>query len=84
MFNGELANARFGIVARRYSILLYIPILWTLWLTTLSDVEPWGLYFLVLLLLLTLLGPVWFIYRGGKFSGDMARLTPQYERPKGH
>jgi hypothetical protein len=50
----------------------------------LSDVEPWGVFFLGLLLLLTLLAPVLFLYRGGRFSGQMARLTPAYDRPKGH
>ncbi len=84
MYSGDIANARFGIVARRYSILLYIPVLWTLWIVYLSGIKPWGTYFLILILLLTVIGPVWFIYRGGKFSGDMARLTPHYDRPKGH
>ena len=60
------------------------PFLWILWGSTLSGVEPWGLFFLILLILLTLIAPVLFIYRGGQCSGDMARLTPSYDRPKGH
>ena len=49
-----------------------------------KDIQPWGLYFLLLLIVLTLITPVWFIYRGGQYSGDMARLTPAYDRPEGH
>ena len=32
----------FSTVARRYSIFLYLPFLWILWGSTLSDVEPWS------------------------------------------
>lgn len=84
MYDDSLGSARLQIMARRYSIFMYIPLLWTLWIIVLSGVKPWGLYFLGLLILLTLLAPVWFIYRGGQYSGDMARLTPAYDRPKGH
>lgn len=84
MYDGGLGSARLQIMARRYSIFLYIPLLWTLWIMVIKDIQPWGLYFLLLLLVLTLITPVWFIYRGGQYSGDMARLTPAYDRPKGH
>ena len=83
LFEKQLATARFSAVARRYSIFLYIPFLWALWGFTLSDVQPWGLFFLGLLIVLTLLAPVIFIYRGGRYSGDMARLSPDYDRPHG-
>ena len=84
LFDKQLANARFSAVARRYSIFLYVPFLWALWGFTLSDIKPWGLFFLGLLIVLTLLAPVIFIYRGGRYSGDMARLSPAYDRPKSH
>ncbi|MBQ70015.1 MAG: hypothetical protein CMA65_00800 [Euryarchaeota archaeon] len=84
LFNKEILNARFSTIARRYSIFLYIPFLWALWGFALSDVKPWGLFFLGLLIVLTLLAPVIFIYRGGQYSADMARLTPEYDRPEGH
>lgn len=84
LFDKSTSSARFSTVARRYSIFLYIPFLWTLWGMFLADVQPWGLFFLGLLLLMTLLAPVLFLYRGGRFSGQMARLTPAYDRPKGH
>jgi hypothetical protein len=84
MYDDALNSARLQIIARRYSVFLYIPLLWALWIMILSDVNPWGWYFLGLLIILTLLAPVWFIYRGGQYSGDMARLTPAYERPEGH
>ena len=84
LFEKSTSSARFSTIARRYSIFLYLPFLWVLWGSTLSGVEPWGLFFLILLILLTLAAPVLFIYRGGQYSGDMARLTPAYDRPKGH
>jgi hypothetical protein len=84
LFNNSQRNARFGIVARRYSFFLYLPMLWIFWSVFLSEVNPWGMYFLVALIVLTLLTPVWFIYRSTQFSGDMARLTPAYDRPEGH
>ena len=84
LFENQLANARFATVARRYGIFLSVPFLWVLWGFTLSDIKPWGLFFLGLLIVLTLLAPVIFIYRGGRYSGDMARLSPAYDRPKGH
>jgi len=84
IYDQATANARFSHVARRYSVFLYIPFLWVIWGLTLSNVEPWGLFFLIFLALLTLLAPVFFIYRGAQYSGDMARLSPAYERPKGH
>jgi hypothetical protein len=83
-FNTSQKNARFSVVARRYSFFLYLPILWIFWSTSLSEVTPWGMYFLIILIVLTLITPLWFIYRSSQFSGDMARLTPAYERPKGH
>lgn len=84
LWSKELGSARFSVVARRYSIFLYVPVLWTLWITVLSDVQPWGYFFLGLTIILTLLAPAWFIYRGAQYSADIARLTPAYERPKGH
>ena len=35
LFEKNLASARFSAVARRYSIFLYLPFLWILWLNTL-------------------------------------------------
>ena len=84
MYDSGLGSARLQVLARRYSIFLYIPLLWTLWIMVIKDVQPWGLYFLLVLLALTLLTPIWFIYRGGQYSGDLARLTPAYDRPEGH
>lgn len=84
LFNTSQKNARFSVVARRYSFFLYLPMLWIFWSTSLSEVTPWGMYFLIILIILTLLTPLWFIYRSSQFSGDMARLTPAHERPKGH
>tara|TARA_B100000214_G_scaffold374270_1_gene356537 strand:+ start:112 stop:498 length:387 start_codon:yes stop_codon:yes gene_type:complete len=84
LYDDKLRNARLSIVARRYSMFIYIPVLWTLWIMYLSSVKPWGIYFLLILIGLTLFAPVWFFVRSTQFAGDMARLTPAYETPKGH
>ena len=84
LFDDKLRNARLSIVARRYSMFLYIPALWTLWIMFLSSVQAWGIYFLLILVALTLFAPVWFFIRSAQFAGDMARLTPAFDRPKGH
>ena len=84
LYDDKLRNARLSVVARRYSMFLYIPVLWTLWIMYLSSVKPWGIYFLLILIVLTLFAPVWFFIRSTQFAGDMARLTPAYDRPKGH
>ena len=84
LYSEKLRNARLSLVARRYSMFLYIPVLWTLWGMYISSVEPWGLYFLLLLIGLTLFAPAWFFIRSAHFAGNLARLTPEYERPKGH
>ena len=84
LYDDKLRNARLSIVARRYSMFLYIPVLWILWIMYLSSVKPWGIYFLLILIALTLFAPVWFFIRSTQFAGDMARLTPAYDRPKGH
>ena len=78
LYNDELRNARLSLVARRYSMFLYIPVLWTLWGMYISSVDPWGLYFLFILIGLTLFAPVWFIIRSAHFAGNLARLTPDY------
>ena len=84
LYSEKLRNARLSLVARRYSMFLYIPVLWTLWGMYISSVDPWGLYFLLILIGLTLFAPALFFIRSANFAGNMARLTPEYERPKGH
>ena len=84
LYGEKLKNARLSLIARRFSMFLYIPVLWMLWAMYIRSVEPWGLYFLLILVGLTLFAPAWFIIRGAHFAGNMARLTPEYERPKGH
>ena len=42
LYSEKLRNARLSLVARRYSMFLYIPVLWTLWGMYISSVDPWG------------------------------------------
>ncbi len=84
LYDKSTANARFSAVARRWSPLMWLSVLWTAWILFLSDVEPWDLYTLILLALCTLIVPVYMFFFSSKHMAVMARLTPEYERPKGH
>ena len=84
LYDKSTANARFSAVARRWAPAMWLMILWSTWIGFLSSVDPWGWYVLALLILGTLALPVYMIFFGSKHMATMARLTPEYERPKGH
>lgn len=84
LYDKSTANARFSAVARRWSPLMWLSVLWTAWILFISDVDPWGMYTLILLALFTLIVPVYMFFFSSKHMAVMARLTPEYERPKGH
>ena len=84
LYDSSIANARFSALARRWSPLMWLSVLWTAWILFIGDVEPWGLYALIILGVSTLLLPVYMIFFSSKHMAIMARLTPDYERPKGH
>ena len=72
------------ILALMLSPAMWLMVLWSTWISFLSSVDLWGWYVLVLLILGTLALPVYMIFFGSKHMATMARLTPEYERPKGH
>ena len=84
LYSNSTANARFSALARRWSPLMWLSVLWIAWIVFLNDVEPWGLYTLILLALFSLLVPLYMFFFSSKNMAVMARLTPEYERPKGH
>jgi hypothetical protein len=84
LYDKSIANARFSALARRWSPLMWISVLWVVWIIFIRDVDPWGLYSLILLAVFTLLLPVYMIFFSSKHMAVMARLTPDYERPRGH
>ena len=47
-------------------------------------VDPWGLYSLIVIGAFTLIVPVYMLFYSSKHMAVMTRLTPDYERPKGH
>ena len=55
-----------------------------IWMVFLKDVDPWGLYMLILLAIFTLALPLYMFFFSSKHMAVMARLTPEYERPEGH
>ena len=84
LYDKSIANARFSALARRWSPLMWLCVLWTAWIVFLNEVEPWGLYTLILLGVFTLIVPIYMLFFSSKHMAVMARLTPEYERPKGH
>ena len=84
LYDKSIANARFSALARRWSPLMWLSVLWIAWIVFLNEVEPWGLYTLILLAIFTLIVPIYMLFFSSKHMAVMARLTPEYERPKGH
>ena len=84
LYDDTLKSARLSTVTRRYRPFLYLTVLWGLYITTVRSIDPWGWYMLIMLALLTLASVVLFFTSAAKYSSTLARLTPDYERPKGH
>ena len=84
LYDDTLKSARLSTVTRRYRPFLYLTVLWGLYITTVRSINPWGWYMLIMLVLLTLASVVLFFTSAAKYSSTLARLTPDYERPKGH
>ncbi|MDC3047933.1 MAG: hypothetical protein VX366_02755 [Candidatus Thermoplasmatota archaeon] len=84
LYNKSTANARFSAIARRWSPLMWLTVLWTAWTLFLSEVDPWSTYTLILLVVFTLFVPIYMLFFSSKHMAVMSRLTPEYERPKGH
>jgi hypothetical protein len=84
LYDDTLKSARLSTVSRRYRPFLYLTVLWGLYITTVRSISPWGMYMLIMLTLLTLASLVLFITSGARYTSTLTRLTPDYERPKGH
>ena len=84
LYDDALKSARLSTVTRRYRPFLYLTVLWTIYITTVRSIDPWGWYMLIMLAILTLASIVLFFTSAAKFSSTLARLTPDYDRPKGH
>ena len=84
LYDSSTANARFSALARRWSPLMWLSVLWIAWIVLLNEVDPWGLYTLIILAIFTLIVPIYMLFFSSKHMAVMARLTPEYERPKGH
>ena len=84
LYDKSTTNARFSALARRWSPIMWLSVVWIAWTVYIKDVDPWGLYTLILLGIFTLLVPVYMLFLSSKHMAVMARLTPEYERPKGH
>ena len=61
LYNKSTANARFSALARRWSPLMWLSVLWIVWIVLLNEVDPWGLYTLILLALFTLVVPLYML-----------------------
>ena len=83
-YDDTLKSARLSTVTRRYRLFLYLTVLWGIYITTIRGVNPWGWYMLIMLTLLTLASIVLFFTSAARYSSNLSRLTPDYDRPKGH
>ena len=83
-YDDTLKSARLSTVTRRYRPFLYLTVLWGIYITTIRGVNPWGWYMLIMLTLLTLASIVLFFTSAARYSSNLSRLTPDYDRPKGH
>ena len=84
MYGEDLSAARLSTVSRRWGPLSPFQSVGFFGLLSLQVIPPWSLYVLGLLGLGTLVTPVVMIAYGPKFRSDLDRLTPAYDRPKGH
>jgi hypothetical protein len=84
LFDDTLKSARLSTITRRYRPFLYLTVLWTIYITTVRSINPWGWYMLIMLAVLTLASVVLFFTSAAKYSSTLTRLTPEYERPEGH
>jgi len=84
LYDDTLKSARLSTITRRYRPFLYLTVLWTIYITTVRSIAPWGWYMLIMLALLTLASVVLFFTSAAKYSSTLARLTPEYDRPEGH
>ncbi|MAY05513.1 MAG: hypothetical protein CMB25_07980 [Euryarchaeota archaeon] len=84
LYDDTLKSARLSTVTRRYRPFLYLTMLWGIYITTIRSINPWGWYMLLMLTLLTLISIVVFFTSAAKYSSTLSRLTPDYDRPKGH
>ena len=84
LYDDALKSARLSTVTRRYRPFLYLTVLWGIYITAIRGVDPWGWYMLIMHILLTLASIVLFFTSAARYSSNLSRLTPDYDRPKGH
>ena len=84
LYDARTSAARMTLLARRYSPFLWITLLWSAWITTLSGIAVWGLASAVLLALATLALLRWFVLSSPAYQAKLARLSADYARPPGH
>ena len=49
LYDDTLKSARLSTVTRRYRPFLYLTVLWTIYITTVRSIDPWGWYMLIML-----------------------------------
>jgi len=83
-YSRETASARWNLVAHRWAPWFWLSVLWSLWIVLLSTIPVWGWLSLSVLVILSLLLPVRQILTSASFNAELQKITPEYERPKGH
>ena len=73
LYDDTLKSARLSTVTRRYRPFLYLTVLWTIYITTVRSIDPWGWYMLIMLAILTLASVVLFFTSAARYSSTLAR-----------
>jgi hypothetical protein len=84
LFDAGLASSRLTLLSRRWAPMLWVLALWGMWFVILSSIPTWGIFSLIVLILVTLVLPVNMILNRAKYSALFSGLTPAHQRPPGH
>lgn len=84
LFSKEIANARLNLISRRWAPLFWILILWNAWFFFFRSINIWNWVILGLLIILTLVFPIFNLMSNATYSAKLSEVTPDFERPDGH
>ena len=84
LFDAGLASSRLTLLSRRWAPILWVLALWGLWFVILSSIPTWGMFSLIVLIIVSLVLPVNMMLNRAKYSALFSGLTPTHQRPPGH
>ncbi|MBT6973203.1 MAG: hypothetical protein HOA04_08900 [Euryarchaeota archaeon] len=84
LFDAGLASSRLTLLSRRWAPILWVLALWGMWFVILSSIPTWGMFSLIVLIVVSLVLPVNMMLNRAKYSALFSNLTPAHQRPPGH